>query len=231
MAVPAGALTDPEGRLLTAPLIAGIRQPGGVDYPLSMGEERWLANRLFNLGVHDDPGFSMRTGNRGQVTVKTPGKPNTLPGMQMEIDSRLSDEQYPKTFRHEVAHGIDFASERTGRTSRLPLSEINNIPPAIRTELETASGEMRPDLWALTDKEWVDYRHRPSELMADAGRYYKEDPQRFKALYPNAAKFIRDIVNEDPLLSQHIQFNVVAPGGGLLPAPITDETPEDKRKR
>lgn len=230
VAVPAGALTDPEGRLLTAPLIAGIRQPGGVDVPTSMGESRWLANKLFSLGVHDDPEFRTKTGHRGQVSVNRPGTPNTLPDMRMQIHSRLSDEQYPQTFRHEVGHGLDFASERTARTDRLPHSEVNNVPPAVEEELHAASGEMRPDLWQTQTQRAIDYRRSSSELMADGYRYYQEDPQRFKALYPQAAKFIRDIVNEDPVLSQHIQFNVMAPGGGgLLSAPIPDDTEQRKR--
>lgn len=222
--VPAGALTDPEGRLLTAPLIAGIRQPGGPDVPLSMGEERWLANRLFNLGVYDDPNFKFSTGYNGQAGVMIPGGPNTLPMMRMTIDSRLSHDQYPKTFRHEGGHGLDFASERTNRTNKLPHSEVNNIPPDVQSELRAASGEMRPGLWTKPGQDVADYRQRSSELMADAYRYYKEDPQRFKALYPKAAQFIRDIINEDPLLSQHIQFNVMAPSplGGLL-APADEE--------
>lgn len=223
VAVPPGALTDPEGRLITAPTVAGVRTPGGLDEALSMGEERDLANRLFSLGVHDNPSFRANTGYRGQASVNLPGRPNALPGMRMTIDSRLPGDQYERTFRHEGGHGIDFASERTGRTDKLPHSETKNIPPSVQSELEKASGEMRPDLWQRPETEWIGYRHRPSELMADAYRYYKEDPQRFKKLYPDAAKFIRDIVNEDPLLSRHVQFNVQGGPGGLLGASGGDD--------
>jgi hypothetical protein len=219
-------VTDPEGRpLYQEALIAGIRSPGGPDVPLSMPEEVRLAERLATL---ETPRGGI-LGANGQVLVAQPGTmdPPGRPLLQMKVDADLPDSQYMKSFRHEGGHAIDYTTERTERG--FESSKQYAVPADVRAELQAASADMRPELWAPNANEIYqrptaslkEYRERPDELMADNYRYYKENPAQYKAKYPEAAAYIRAMVNDDPLLSEHIQFNVQAGGpmAGLIQVP------------
>lgn len=215
--------TDPEGRPLYADsVIAGIRQPGGPNVPVSPLEEEVLANVLGNFTR-----VSQLPGANGQVRVRRPGEmgyqwadvPPTAPLLDIDVTTSAPG----SVLRHEGGHALDYWTERTQRGA----GQMNQkpIPADVLDELEPASKEMRPDLWGpdapriyqRAEQNIVDYRHRPDELMADGYRYYKEDPEGFKAKYPNAAAYIRAMVNDDPLLSGFVQFNAKTnPTVGLL---------------
>jgi hypothetical protein len=223
-------ITDPEGRPLYAEaLIAGIRAPGGPDVPLSMPEEVRLAERLAKL---ETPKGGI-LGANGQVLVAQPGTmdPPGSPLLHMRVDADLPDGQYMKSFRHEGGHAIDYSTERTQRG--FESSKQYAVPDDVRAELHAASAEMRPELWAPNANEIYqrptsslkEYRERPDELMADGYRFYKENPAEFKARYPEAARYIRSQVNDDPLLSGQVQFNVRA--GAPIPPP--DDVEGDAR--
>jgi hypothetical protein len=228
-------LVDPEGRpLYQDATIAGQRTPGGPDVPLSIREEIDLNNRL----TGGDMSFPMGIpGAKGSVVVKQPGtvNPPTPPLLKMEIDQNRDAQTYQNTTRHEGGHAIDYWTERTERGSGRGQRQ-HPIPDDVRRELTSNSQEMRPEHWdphapsksSISEPYLHEYRNRPDELIADGYRAYKEDPAGFKAKYPEAAKYIRAMVNDDPLLSQHVQFNVMGGGSnGLLTSPIHD----DERKR
>lgn len=229
---PIPGLLDPEGRpLYQDAIIAGVRQPGGDDVPLTMLEEIALAKILSHGDFRTPMGMA---GANGGVNVRVPGTmdPPAPPHLTVQVDASKNDQTYMNAVRHEVGHAIDYWGERTQRGKDTGFRQYE-IPQDVRGELEKASVEMRPHLWGedrdvimQRSKAVVDeYRERPDELIADGKRFYKEDPAGFKAKYPNAAAYIRAQVNDDPLLSQHIQFNVTAPSGGLL-APFHDDEQE-----
>jgi Large polyvalent protein associated domain 23 len=222
--------TDPEGRPLYADaLIAGQRTPGGPETPLSMLEEIALAQTLA-------PDFATPRGGLGDahgfVVAKQAGAldPPAPPLLKMRVDADLPDDIYMGSLRHEAGHALDYWSERTERGAGV-MNQQYAVPDDVRGELAEASKEMRPDLWGPNASKIYErsedvldrYRQRPDELMADAYRYYKENPAAFKAKYPEAAKYIRAMVNDDPLLSEHIQFNVRT--GAPIPRQGPNEPP------
>jgi hypothetical protein len=228
---------DPEGRPLYADtLIAGQRQPGGPDVPLSMPEEVTLAEALGKL---ETPRGGI-IGANGQVTVTQPGTldPPTAPLMHMRVDADLPDDQYMRSFRHEGGHAIDYTSERTHRGGHRGQRQYT-VPDDVRPELQAASAEMRAELWGpnapqiyqRSDASLKEYRERPDELMADNYRYYKEDPAGYKAKYPAAAQYLRATVNDDPLLSRHVQFNVRGGPTNALIGALLDLSPEARAAR
>lgn len=229
-------LVDPEGRpLYHGATIAGVRTPGGADTPLSIREEIDLNNKLTGGDMSFPRGMP---GAKGAVTVKQAGStadPPTSPLLKMEIDQNRDTQTYQNTTRHEGGHAIDYWTERTQRGTN--SQSQHPIPDDVRRELTTNSQEMRPEHWDphapsknnISEPYLHEYRNRPDELMADGYRAYKEDPAGFKAKYPEAAKYIRAMVNDDPLLSQYIQFNVKGGGlGGLLGSSLHSD--DDNRK-
>jgi hypothetical protein len=229
--------TDPEGRpLYQGSLIAGQRTAGGADTPLTMLEEHQLAGLLGDFNPN-----ARTIGDNGVVTSLAPGMmdPPAPPRLKIEVDP--SGPHVDMTTRHEGGHALDYWTERTQRGAN--TQQQYAIPDDVRGELEQASATMRPDLWAPNvdqiyqrSKDVMErYRTRPDELMADGYRYYKENPAEFKAKYPNAAAYIRSQVNDDPLLSRHVQFNVKGGSGGLLSAGLgrSETAPlyDDQRKR
>jgi hypothetical protein len=215
---PIEGLTDPEGRpLYEESTIAGIRQPGGENTPLSIPEEievnRQLGDFSMPSGIPGANGY-VKVRNPGTMGSQAAGVPPRKPLLDIKVDANRDPQNIRDATRHEGGHAIDYWTERTMRGSGQGLKQFP-IPDDVRLEFEAASGEMRPDLWAPdADKNYQrstaslqEYRTRPDELMADGYRYYKENPEAFKAKYPEAAKYIRAMVNDDPLLSGTIQFN------------------------
>lgn len=202
-----------------------------------MLEEHQLAGLLGDFNPN-----ARNIGDNGVVTSLAPGvmDPPSPPRLRIEVDSRRPQGDVDQTTRHEGGHALDYWTERTQRGTN--TQQQYAIPADVRAELEQASATMRPDLWAPNvdqiyqrSKDVMErYRSRPDELMADGYRYYKENPAEFKAKYPEAAKYIRAMVNDDPLLSGTVQFNAMMGGGSLLTDPLTEAlsglSADDNRK-
>jgi len=128
---------------------------------------------------------------------------------------------------HELGHAID-------RIARVYPEE--GIPQkGIETELRNVyhimnTGQDSPRYpQQMIGPEDFGYRKREDiarELMAEAIRAYKADPNFMKTVAPNAAARIRKYVNNNWRLNKFIQFNTLAPfgaAGALLAGPDGDQ--------
>lgn len=195
---PPGTLFDPEGRPITAPVVVGVRQPGGPDVPVSMAEIYSLLNPLSIRSLDIVP--------RAQMT----GRNNLGEFDPVTREIRVRSGQTPHgelaTSIHEaLSHGTEFA-----------LPGVDVLAGWPRREVTAASRELDPEAWAMSRR----YASDPEEMRAHAITGYAFDPEQFKRLYPRVAAAIRQQFNENPILSKAIQFNSLAGLGIGLPLSV-----------
>ncbi len=86
----------------------------------------------------------------------------------------------------------------------------NPFPSATGGQNDTADTQVKRAVEAR-----LAYMNSARELIADTIAMYMLDPALTKKQAPAAAKFVRDLVNDDPKVNPIIQFNVGAPLFGL----------------
>lgn len=134
------------------------------------------------------------------------------------LDRRLSPSQTPLVHSHEIGHAI---SDRVGTEliykptkygRKIPFRDIP-VTEEMQPELEKIYRDLN------RGKLPTDFKYRGddirSELIAEAIRAYKADPNYIKSVAPNTAKQIQSFVNGHPEISKIIQFNSL--GAGAVP--------------
>ena len=123
------------------------------------------------------------------------------------INETLLRADRPRVEAHELGHALD---EITGWAS----SQMETGSKEMQ-QLRMVYGRLRTDddeRWFTRQPEYYGYRKHEikRELFADGLGIYLSHPNFFKSVAPDAARLIRELVNEHPVLSKIIQFNSVA---------------------
>jgi hypothetical protein len=190
---PERAYTDPEGRRGAASFVAGIENPDGTTKGLSTPEIRAVAKSIAQLVEGGIPA----PGQNGSYTSGS----NIV-----RVYGGLSEAEHSRVLGHETGHAVEAlagAAERLGMTNlRYKTAEYGL---RVFKQLQAISRLERPHLWSddktleqtfsRNPREIHEYRDRLDELLADGFRHYMTDPASMKKTAPEAAKFMRDVVN------------------------------------
>jgi hypothetical protein len=210
---PAGARGDGTGRLATsiegvelnAPFVAGRRSVGGVDEGLDPAA---IAGAAREAGADVGAGpAGIPRGAAGSYQVE----PNAdLSGLQHTIrySPSLKEPQAQRVVAHEFGHMIDKLASRIDQKGL--TKELEQVYSDLATGMQ---GRTRQKTGPIH----LGYRpeEAPRELMAEALRAYMTDPNYLKSAAPKTAKAIREAVNTNPRIAPVIQFNAMAPVGGI----------------
>ena len=177
---------DPEGREVVSQAIAGLRD--GKDVGLSSPEIMRVAKAISRFVLST-------TGNlapyRGQYDYDR--------GV-LSIAQDLEPSVFDRVIAHETGHAIEHKARSGSRTS-----PVEDLPDAALDEMREQSAKARPDIWNDQDiiakegttmqKAYESYRNRMDELLADNLERYMRFPKEYKREAPNAAKWLRSLVN------------------------------------
>lgn len=180
-------LHDPEGRPLTAPLIAGVRSPGGPDVPLSPEEVASLGRTVATAQIE---GAVLPRNELGRYVLdaRTPMGQGDTTWAGGTI--RLAPGAGPNVLAHEVWHGLQYAQSPTVAVPGPVYAQAVRTMP-INGRLPRAT--------------------QNEEIFAEAFSRYAVDPAGFKRRSPLVAEWLRGKINADPLLSRHVQLNSLVP--------------------
>lgn len=223
---PNGAETDAAGNLrytidndpIGARFVVGRRVAGGADKALSPAEFDAIAEAITGRRTSTVPPSAFRRpGTVGEVVVNRYTKRPEV----VRLSEKLTAEQLPDVYRHEIGHVVDQG------VGEIPV--LKNIEGALRTNYNDLNNpilaqarKMNPDVdvnRSSNFKGWgpesAKYRGDDidRELIVEALRHYTVDPNSMKSLYPELAKYLRQVVNPHPEVSKIIQLNSLA---GLL---------------
>ena len=217
-----GARTDPSGTLtqtiggpaVTARYVAGRRELGGPDVGLTPTQFENSVTRLTG-----QPPQKVARGSRelpeGIGVTKWLDDGETPPHLldyRVYIDRRLNPGDMGRATGHEMSHVVH---EIAGAPIPPPaaLRELRENYSTLSTGQEGA----RP----LRGPEFFEYpsSHVVPELVAEGIRGYATNPNYFKTVAPEAAKWIRGWANENPWIRDVIQFNALTGllAGGIAP--------------
>ena len=182
------AASDREGRPITAPRVAGVRRDGGPDVALTAADLIKAIEGMTGKPVVYDAATVQRLIDRGAMgeTDWRPGE--GAAGAQVSIRGP----RHTVPLAHEMGH--------VGHLEA--LGEHVTAPPDVVAE------------WR---REWPNkFRARRdgypanrlgAELFADSVAHYAVDPEETKRTMPETAKWVRDTLNGNPVVSRHVQFN------------------------
>jgi hypothetical protein len=218
-----GRLThDLDNRPLHARWVVGRRTAGGADEAFPTAEL--------------DPFATAVTGHPPQSVAESALLPQTMglysavrgsgrPEGRINLYSGLTEPWWARVLSHEIGHGVkhqivgnaylDGASisipDRLQGQFRRIYNDQNN-PDRARTGIDAWRGPNKPRPEHVVSPETRGYRPEQvdSELWSEGVRAYLTDPNYIKTLAPDAAAFIRELVNNHPTLSKTIQFNSMA---------------------
>lgn len=137
------------------------------------------------------------------------------------LSEKLTPEQLPKVYAHEVSHVIDQAAREIPVTKRISAAVRDNYNDLNNPDLAQAR-LLNPDVDPSVSAKFRNWGPERSgykgddverELIAEALRHYAFDPNSMKTRYPELARYLRRAINRDPEISKVIQFNSLA---GLL---------------
>jgi hypothetical protein len=190
------AFTDPEGRRGAASFVSGIEHPDGTTRGLTTPEIRAVAKSIARVVEGADA-----KGNNGLYSEVN----NTI-----LVSGKLSPSEHNRVLGHETGHAMEALANVVGIMNRGDPTGDRSPSAAAKSldivkELSAVSRLERPHLWS-DDKELEqrfdrpakyihEYRTRLNELFADGFRHYMVDPASMKKVAPNAAQFMRSIVN------------------------------------
>ena len=207
---------DMDGRpLFPGAFVAGRRTVGAGDSGLTAEQSDGIAGAL---GI---PRF--KAPRTGPDLKGDAGRYISGPDRKIFVDQSLTPAQTDRVFSHEVAHAIDdLAVAQLGPGgSRIPTNGLSKELARIYEDLNTA-GWFKPGRGMMPKDQGYAANQTDGELMAEAIRAYKRDPNYVKTVAPKTAARVREFVNANPNLNKTIQFNSLAPaaGAGLLGAGI-----------
>jgi hypothetical protein len=204
---------DIEGRELHARFIAGRRTWGGPDEGLTpkdvnqilrelairvktMDLEQGVAGRYVKFGADLDDAFR-----------------------HVHLSPQLTPRERDLTKLHELGHALDdflgWASSKLEPNSKV-VDQLRMVYGRIRNGPTGEWFTRQPERYYYTPEQV------PKELMAEGLRAYIRNPNFMKRVAPDAARMIRALVNEHPVLSKVIQFNSLAGAGILATRPHDD---------
>jgi hypothetical protein len=193
--------------------IVGRCVAGGADQALSPAEFDAIAKAATGRDTATLPQSALGR-NVGRVAVN---RYSRLP-TQVELSNKLTPEQLPGVYGHEIGHVIDqMAGEipTGGLTKELKaLYDTGNNPNRMRDDPARPAGWGKPWTPQAAGYKGEDV---PREWMAEAIRLYMANPSYLKEAAPETAKAIRKTVNSNPDLARIIQFNATAAPISPLP--------------
>ena len=202
-----GRVTDPEGRTGEPVFVAGTA-PDGRAVALNAGDVARLSSSVARIDTVNDPASDW-----GGATFSSS---QSAPGTS--YNSIAANTGYDKTgvgpadvLAHETGHVIhNFLGRRNNPfegADPMALADFSKMvdmrakAEGVRTP--TSGGKM-----SIGDTSSFQYFVRPQEGFAEGLRMYLRDPNNFKTNYPNAAKFLRGVVNSDPNLSRLLMLSL-----------------------
>lgn len=197
---------DPEGRELSAHFIPGISE--GMSPPEIKTAAKQFARVIMDAGPRDVGGDNGRY-NHGNNAIF--------------ISHGLGGEEKGRVLAHETGHAIEHLAD-VAKTLGTTKEADPKFAQKLIDEMSKVSSIERPHLWdedQIAEKfdypisQIEAYRTRLPELLADNIAHYMRDPASMKKTAPNAAKFIRDLVNPSKI-GKVIAFASMA--GLALPA-------------
>ena len=212
-----GRLThDIDGRPLTARYVVGRKVVGGKDEALPPAQHDNLSEALFGNRIERVKAREIG-GDAGRFKISHDVDGSTI--YQPYVSESIEAKKAPLVAAHEISHGIDyFSAGRVGvPTEGLLRNELQPIYNDLNNgnRNRAASGGAAP--WAKPERpEHFGYKGEDigREYMAEAIRAYMADPNYIKTVAPKTAARIRQYVNENPRLSDTIQFNANGSKGG-----------------
>ena len=123
---------------------------------------------------------------------------------------------------HELSHHIDTVARHMPLTNAA-RKELERVYSTLATGQEWRSGGARtlPKDYGYS-KGFASDR----ELVVEGMRAYKDNPNSFKTMAPQAAKLIREHFNINPLVNRTLQYNTI--GGGLSALPFLNQPPSEQ---
>jgi hypothetical protein len=211
--IPKGTATvvDPEGRKGSPLFVAGTT-PQGENVPLNRGQQAALSAHLARLYEYADPESRVA----GVTTNNIAGQQKLPFGLSNNaIGFKLGRSNVEYSLPHEVGHAIHNYQNRADN----PLEGADEA--TLKEFAQMAHDRWKSD-YKGKDLKDAAYTATPQEKWAEGMKAYLNDPQMFKLLQPNAAKFMRGIVNTDPrinkllMLSRNEQAQQTAAHGGVI---------------
>jgi hypothetical protein len=205
---------DIEGRELHAQFVAGRRTWGGPDEGLTAKEVTQIMRELaIRVKTMD-----LQQGTAGRY-VKF-GVDADNPIRHVHLSPELTPRERDLTKAHELGHALDdflgWASSKLEPNSKV-MDQLRMVYGRVRKGVPGEWFTRQPESYQYTPEQV------PKELMADGLRAYIRNPNFFKRVAPDAARMIRELVNEHPVLSKVIQFNSLAGAGILATRPDDDD--------
>jgi|GEM_PF-5806540 len=233
---PQGAITDDAGNLLYdidgrpfgRGLVVGRKVAGGADQALPAAEFDAITEAATGQKPARVAPSKIGQGGYGAVGInRYSGQPE-----QVYLSTKLSPQQLPQVYAHEVGHVVDQAAGEiptAGLEKELSFiyNDINNPVLAQRrgllgddVDISTARNLRNWTPNSAGYKTPVDIQR---EQMAEAIRSYLADPNYIKTVASNTAARIREYVNSNPRLKDIIQFNTLAPASAALALATHDQ--------
>lgn len=211
----------PEGDPLVAPLIVG-RIDSGPDRTLSPRQLEKIINsitrkrmqRVTRKMVEREDERAEQLGDSLGVAYGDETKKFLT---QVLLNRHLRGRQAESVKAHEFGHGVRKVTQPEPRSRNYePLQdEIQNEAARVYHQLNTGKAPRKNQkLFGPVDRNPED-TEIDEEFFAEAMRAYLADPNAFKSLFPDMARFVRKTVNGNPDLMKIIQFNSAAGAAAL----------------
>lgn len=201
-----GKLTqDIDGRAISAKHVSGRTTVGGSD--TAIPTEAYVPIAETATGRSSQAVASREIGgDAGQYVVTTDRRSGNVTDREIFIDKALPPRKADNVLAHEIGHAIDEIS------GKMPIDGLNDELRIIYND-----GNNPQSYGKLFGPENAGYRNKDKvrkELVGEAIRAYKQNPNYIKTVAPKTAARIREYVNTHPKLKNIIQFNSIAAAGG-----------------
>jgi hypothetical protein len=182
---------------------------GGYDEALPAAQLYPLAEALTGSRAKSAPSREIG-GDAGRYVVNRDRRSGAILGQNILVDESLSPAQRDRVLAHELGHAVD---EIAGT---IPATGIDGELRAVYNDLNNPQNYGRP--FGPEQSGYAGEKAR-RELMAEAIRAYKADPNYLKTVAPKAAAAIRAAWNTNPKYARLLHFNSFGPmmlGAGLV---------------
>ena len=189
-------VTDPEGRTGHPVFVAGTT-PTGQNVPLNSGQQAVMAAhlaRIYKYNNPTDPQLAVTNLFRRSQGELTPEGKSSL-----SIGINTGHKETPQSIPHEVGHVVANYQNRFDNplegASPEALAQFRNM------------GRLRQQVYYKNRPDLKEYVNLPQEQWAEGFRGYITDPKMFKQTYPDAARFMRGIINTDPRINKLLNLS------------------------